>query len=1761
MKKILIFIMSLSVLFFSACSKDKQEITDIRAKGFDENAQVLFVEFNKNIAIEGLGVKKEREIFINNKSTKVKYQFENPKRMLIFLDLEPKQVYKIKVDLSDILSDAKELEFDIQTSASKMAVDGYFTHKFEDKSVLVLNVRSSFALNKEKLGKALSILIENKKIDIDRIVIQDDIASVYSKMIDIGQKNTDIRVRLDSSILGLNQDLNYFFILPSKKEFVFQSANIINRSVELKFSKNISLEQNVKELISINPSIEFKTTVFADKINIHANFSPNQIYTIKIAKGLKSDKVLSTQRDYEAKVDFKDYEPAISFSSDGVFLSSKASKKIAFKTLNVKKVHLELWQVFPNNLSEYLRYKNLQGSKNTSSFDSDIFSDADFTSEMVMKREFNIENTKNEWMQHAIILDGLKDLNGVFIVNLYFKEEDIDYIFDDDFPEFKKYRFFEQKAKVSKNLIFSDLALIAQKLDKKIFVDVRDFTTQKAIQNAKIDLISKTNQILDSKMSDSDGLVVFDNVDENKILYISAAKDRQVSILRLSSPLLTDGFDVDGVELNSNNKAFIYTERGVYRPGDDIHLSIVTRNDKGAIKHPIFLSLFDVRNKKLLDKIKLDPISDGTFYKKISLAKNAPSGIYLARVEFGGEVFDKEILVQNIIPNRIKVDLQSPKIIQENDKIDFNISSNYLFGAPSSNLKFQANLYVNKKEFKNTKYPDYIFSNPSVLEQKYSDTLEGSLDEEGKVSQKFTLNALKPSYNLEAILSARVFEKGGRDVESVSKTQIHLYDSFVGIKKLNNNYFSSGAELNFDVIVSDLNETLIPNRTLKYIIYSNDYSWWWDYDNYNEFLQSLKKDKNTQIIASGELRSKDKPARISFDTKNYTGEMFIELIDTYNNTSTGEFFYVGGFGAPSNASIVDTLKIKSDKKEYHVGESAVVEFESIKGAKAIVTLNDNTKILKRFVVDTHDETTSVYINMEKNYKPNVYVSVILLQNYNDYTNDRALRLFGVLPLKIMDENTKLDLDLKVPQKLMPDEEFEVEIQSKNKQAYTYTLAIVDEGLLDLSAFKTPDIWGYFFQKIRFNMAVYDSYDKIIARVSGKLAKIFNTGGDDYISSRANKSKNDEQATRFKPVVLFQSPIRSDENGYAKLKFKMPSYLGSVKVMVVASNENSFGSISKNIQVSAPAIMLETLPRVLRMGDEFKILMEVFKIDDDLNTAKLSLKAKNSLISFNKNEFLIDFKNEKVKNIYIDSNVSANDMGIEELEFSLEAKNYVYKQNVQIDIKALNAISYDSKSFILPAKSSMSFDLNESFINPKAFLSVSAKPILNLNHRLKYLQNYPYGCIEQSTSAVLPQLFLQKLDLKKLEQKHINNINSLIAKYSNFQTANGGFSYWQGLRESDDWASNYAGMFLILAKEQGYYVNEGMYKAWLDYEKRYILDSKADINIKINSLYLLALAKQANLSVMNSIYENKDYMQRLSNVSLWQLGAAYKLAGFDEVALQIASTLSTKPDEKMSYVHTYGSLLRDEAIIANAYKIIYGKNNQELLHSIKQSLEGDSWFSTQSIGYALYALANSFEENSSKNMNAKLKLNNQDIVLNQDKIQNFEFSEGKAFIETQDELFVNFGIEGIKRELEPAFSNKINIQREFYDEDGKELDESSLSSSKIFYMRLRVSLNDNVSGVSNLALTQILPSGWEVVSNILSDEMPSFVNNSSYDFIDIRDDKIMWFFTLYHEREKSFFVKLNAVTPGVYTLSGAYVEAMYDNSYKALGESKKVKVMQ
>lgn len=1772
------------ILFFVACgdsgivAQSTQGIVPTHIK-----PQIVFKEKVSDKTSEIL--ESSGEIRINGKKYFGKYIFESESVLSLLPDspLNANQNYTINFNFDEINKaqgtsiKAKDFTMRFSTDALHSQIErADFIKDSNDLSKMKLEakIHLSQSLPQDSLSQGIKLVdSRNNKIPLQITNLSDRELLVASNAIDFPANDEKFSLSIDKD-LGLEKSQNVMILASNSDSLKIIDIKPIvgdKSSIEIRFSAPLMPNSNIDNFVKISPAVDFRTSLSNDTIILSGNFGTNS-YTIEILKGIKSRDGFALKESVTRKIEFGDKSPQIVFSNNGVFLPDSANKRVAFKSINVKKARLIVRKIYANNITYFLYDNNLQKK------DFNYFSTWDFDKlgDIIFEKEIEISGAKNEWIQNAVDLSKLRDLSGIFVVSLHFDKDGVDYHFPSGMDSWRIDNYFYDKGHIFRQLIFSNIALIAQRFNDEVIISALDIKSNAPLGGVEIQGISKNNKVISKATTDIAGNAklkfsqkVGETDSHSNIAYImgkKVGKSDDFALIKLSAQEISDdGFDTEGITAQNGIKAFIYTDRGVYRPSEKVNINIIARNNDKAINHPIKLTITNPQGKKVLNDYVLKSSGDGVFYYAFESAKNAFTGIYNLKVDIGDNIFTHKIAIESVVPNRIKLDINALDSLDLNKEqnLKFSLQSDYLFGTPASGLEWNINADIRPQQFTSKKYKDWSFESLGKEQYFGGKNLNGKLNDSGFVENSIDISSYVASNkNLTMQITAQVLENNGRAVTQRKNITLKKFDSFVGIKNPTTRYVKSGDSLNLNVVLLDEKENFIKNRNLAYVVYQNNYSWWWDYSNKNDFIRSIKADKNTTIIAKGEFKSKDKISNIKFDIKD-RGEILVEVVDTTNNQSASISLYASSWGEPLDIEKITQLKIKSNKDKYANGDKAKVSFESVRGAKALVTISSDKEILKRYWIPTNDTQTTFEVPIDEKYAPNLYASVFLLQNYDSIDNDRALRLYGVVPLNISNEKAKIALNIKAKDEILPNSTLDIEISNAQNKQVTYTLAIVDEGLINLTNFKTPSPYNYFYAKTKYNIRNYDTYDYIIGKIEGAVINSFSVGGDEELAGAVGKGRNDENAKRFKPVVHFIPPTKSDSKGRAKISFAVPSYIGSLRVMLVAVDNNSYGNAQKDIRVSAPVVMLPTIPRSLKVGDSFQMPIEIMKIKDSVNSANIAVRS-DGIIDFDTNLKEIRFDDKKSQTIFFNGRVKEK-LGIENIALQLNSDNFIMRDSTQIDIKAPNPYTQISKNWVLKKGESADISAPSAFIqnSNKGKITLSATPLLNIDHRLRWLVRYPYGCIEQTISSVFPQLFITKLSDENFlpKQQIVDNINAGIARIQSFQTTDGGFSYWQGGNKSDEWGSSYATHFLIMAKMNGYQVSESVLKKAISYLKNHI-----DSN-NIYPLYLLSLSDNHQLGAMNEIYEN--HLRNLSTTNRWLLAASYAMAGFDDIALKISNGLSLIPNESQSYYdNSYGSNIRNKAMILQAHKIVTGNIDAELYNEIKSELEGNEWLSTQTSAYALLVMASIKDEAKTGEIRGKITLNNKAQQFNEtkDKIE-FTLNSGSAKVKAQNMLFVNYSWEGITSDSSnDNIKRKMQLSREFvvFDESGGErvIDASALKSGESFYIKITlVPYGRNVIDMKNIALTQNLPSGWEIQNTRLNnDTEPNAVamNNGKVSYTDIRDDKIMWFFDIYESQV--VYVKINAVTPGEYTLPAAYAEAMYDGSYSASSDSFKVRVV-
>lgn len=1779
-----IWLMLLCALFV-ACSDNKsvssytQEIA---------TTPKILITFNEPITTQDkqgsihTADKNDKIIALNGEAIRADYAFKSTYELLIIPSvpaLKPNAEYRLEIKLSKLVDSMLEdnLNLKLHTKPTEVLSASLEPDYIDEKS-FYLNARISLSqiIDTSDIREALkaqSVDFKTKIISLSddagsqipfSFESQKDEINIQSEALPIEQAPKTYTLTLKADYFGFEEDEVLRYVRTARGlEVEDIAANSSQKpSITISFSQILADNANIQDFISITPNIAANIAKSGNKLIISAPFGIAKPYTVRVKEGIKSIDGLELKSPREERIIFEPLPPSLVFSQQGVFLPTIADKKLSFKSINVNRVHLKISRIYPNNITAYLYKQNLIGdvkyNANNAYDEYDtygIYSDFEQLGDVVFEQSFDIPNQANEWIQNQLDFSALKAKEGIFIVELSFGADDVD-AKSLKAQSYDNAYFLRKNGTIQKHLIFSNIALIAQRINDKLEVFALDIASNKPLSQVQIQAISHKNQSIAKANTNEQGIATFENLKD--VMYLSATKGDSTTILRLNAPLVLDSFDVKGLESTQGVNAYIYTDRGVYRPGEKAHINIIARADSKPITHPIYISITSPQGKKVVDKQKLTDNLFGFFNYEFDTDKNAPTGVWRIQADVGGSAFWHNVSLESVVPNRIKVELKTDEEltqaqIAEYDSIPYAISSSYLFGAPAANLTYTNQMYIQGVDFTPKVYRDYTFANPSSLRYSFNDTQEGQLDSKGFVEGIFNVNDLEHlNQNLRAFMSVKVFENGGRYVMARKNIDITLFDSFVGIK-------APKAEVSLDshlkipiIVLSKDSQKLLANRPLTYRIYHSAHSWWWDYDSYDSFARSMKSSRHTKLIQEGSLTSSDKPIMLDF-TPTQHGEMLLEVEDMQNHNTSAVLFYVGMSGEPSLNPKANTLAIKADKSQYQAGERAKISFESVQDAKALVSVVSANKVLERFWLDTKDTESGFELLLKDSYAPNVYVSVSVLQDYKKLDNDRAQRLYGVIPIMVENTESKLNLALQAPQSIRPNTDFSIKLSNKEGKKVAYSVAVVDEGLLNLTDFISPNPWAYFYQKLAFMLESFDNYDLIIGRDMGQIHKVFKVGGDMMLASAQRKDLS--QAQRFKPVAFYTPPIMSDEQGRAEVTYKMPAYMGSVRIMAVALNDTSYGAAAQNMQVSAPVAMLSTIPRSLKIGDVFSLAIEVVPTQHKAGKTTLKL-ASGDKIHLDKQTFTLDFSDTASQIIHTNAKVSPDSIGQDFIDIVLENGDFTMQERTDIDILPFNPYTTLSKKFTLEPNATLTLQNPKHYIkdSQRGYVLISQSPIMSIEHRLRWLIRYPYGCIEQTTSSLISQLFLHLSGADSINKAQIvKDINAGISRIATFQTSDGGFAYWQGGNSADAWGSAYAGHFLLLAKAQGYYVPQDMLRAWINYETYYVKNAPA--KQAIYPLYLLSLAGEPQLGLLNYIYEHN--FNDLDISDKWLLAAAYKLASIDDIAQKITHNLPTKSPkhDESYYKDSYGSNLRDDAIILKAYTDIYKTPKAELAAYIQEQLEGQEWYSTQTLGFSLLALAGnnaSVKADSIMPMKFSLAGKVYDEALDSIKVP-FSAETSKLISQSDKPLYVNQVWEGIllQKDIKPN-AQKIALSREFYDEQGKPIDVGSLPSGSSFYLSLTLTNANKAVDIKNVAITQILPSGWEIENTRLSDEyLPNFARNDA-DYTDMRDDRVMWFLDFNSQKaaERKIFVKINTITPGEYVLPPATADAMYDNSFLA-----------
>jgi uncharacterized protein YfaS (alpha-2-macroglobulin family) len=1653
-------------------------------------------------------------------------------------------------------------------------------------------------IDKESLSKAVRATINSKRLHVN--IEQGTDNNTFEWSIDSikrTKKTQQIILTIDQKRFGAEKNKSVSFDIPPANLFSFVNFSVKPKPephVVLTFSDRISTTQNLDGLLRFNDGTGLKYIVKENQILVYPNKQLTEIHHLTISKNIKNINGITLDRLYEIKPVFKTVAPQVRFLGNGNILAGKTKWIIPFETINLKAVDVVVFKIYSNNIKQFLQENELGSNSDWS-----LSRVGEYIFHTKIDLDTLITKPDNKWKSNAIDLTKMIEAEpgAIYRIGFRFKKsyaltscpvtenekstQDSDntsyYYSDYYYPSGYSWEnrnnpcdnsFYNHRHFPDRNFIAGNIGLTVKNHDNNRYtVYTRNLITAEALSNVTVKFYTYYNQLITEAGTNSKGEV---SVTLNKSPFLIVAQwKNQFAYTRLKggSALSYSKFNTKGEKTQKGLKGYIFGERGVWRPGDTLFLTFVLQDIKQTLPpdHPVLMEVKNARDKKVFTKTKTWGVN-GFYTFKIPTSQEAPTGIWHAKVTIGNQTFSKSLRVETVLPNRLKIEITT-----DDDKFaagrkgTLNLKARWLHGGLASHLKAHVTEIIKKAKTTFKDFKEFTFDDPAKsFNSDEKSVFNDKLDNTGKASMNVILpygKNLPGAFNL--TFSVKVFEPGGRFSIDQKTFRYNAFNQYVGIKPpaLSNNYYlETNKEQKFEVVTVDNEGNKISVNGLKVEVYKLDWSWWYSSNNSNlaGYIDQhyLSKIYSTTI----DTRNGEGSFAITIKYPNW-GRFYVRITDTNGGHSAGTILYFdwpssysrGNRKTPGDATL---LSLSCDKKQYTVGDKATVSFPGTPNSKALISIEKNNKIIKSWWIETTPGESSFTFDITNEMAPNVYAFVSVIQPHHQTENDLPIRAYGVIPLMVNNPATLLKPVLSVPPEIKPESNYTIKVTEAGKREMTYVLAVVDEGLLDLTHFKTPSLHDIFYKKEALAVKTWDLYDDVNGAFGGRLSQVFAVGGDEDLQEMGKRKVN-----RFKPVVTFLGPftLKKGSSGNTHRLF-MPNYTGSVRVMLMAGYKGAYGKAEKTIPVKQPLMVLASMPRTLVPGETLDLPVTIFAMENNIKDVTLSATA-NNLFKINDKKQTVTFngKGEKIAFVKIETGKKS---GTGKVHLTVTSGNNKASYNVTINIRNPNERIYQSKSYSLEAgntvKAVPQFIDNATGYQLNA--SVSSIPPINPEQRINYLIRYPYGCVEQTVSSAFPQLFLNQLT--ELTDEQINdidqNIQNTIERLGTFQEPSGGFTYWQGGSRISDWGTSYAGHFLLLAKESGYYVPSAMLNKWVNYQQniadKWKYDKKRyDDLLQSYRLYTLALAGKPDISAMNRMREIRSITTR----ARLRLAAAYALINKKQIAVQLTENSNTISQINNNYrQNSFGSTIRDEALALETQLLIDEKAKAfKLFKNIADKLGSGNWMSTQTTAFALYAVSLFTHNKQQKDFLFSLKYGDVNKKVNSSKPV---YSTGLTPVKGENIKIKNLSDQNLFVTLETSAvpdpgetvnsSNGLQLDIGYFDMNGNMLQASSLPQGKDFFIKIKVS-NNTVIHRKNIALTAIFPSGWEIL-NTRMNGLGTGLKSSATDYTDIRDDRVNLFFDMPNNTTKTFYILLNAAYPGRYFQSPVTVKAMYDNSVGA-----------
>ena len=1775
------------LLIVSCSSSDVVEILDFSPIGKVERLTTFQIEFNKELASADIIDQWLEDEFIEfEPKINGKFKWVDSKTLIFSPDspLQPIQDYRAtptpKVLFKTLYTLDKE-SFEFSTPDFEATKTDLFWTPIPNevfKLTVQANIYFNYAVVPDQLKKYLSVKVDGKEFSGYSIVSKESSEIIAINLGEIKQtdKSQDVEITVNSgleSVIGkkpLQDSRSFENELPPITQLAITgvSSGVEGQSAWASIgTTQLVDEKKIKDFISIDPAVSVKYFVTDNQIRLEGDFNNLTSITLKIKKGLPGVYGGELEDSFEQIISLVDLQPQISFrDKKSKYLMLGGQQNIEISSVNVDKVEVEVSQVFKNNILHFLDNYSYQ-------YDYDFdYSNYYYTGNFgrtLYSEKIDLPEQKN-WNQYfSLNLNKAirKDYKGLYVVSI---RSDKDRWIND-----------------AKMIAISDLAIITKKGSNGIFVFVNSIKDAEPVEGVEVSVISSNNQEIFTGRTDPTGVIKF--IDEKKILkeftpqLITAQKDDDFNYIDLRETRIeTSRFDVGGEQsISPNYKTFVYSERNIYRPGETVNLSAIIRDDKiGLIKEePINIKVISPTGK-VFGEYKKNLNEQRSFELKIEIPDYAQTGSYFTEIFNGSNslIGSYSFSVEEFVPDKIRVRLTNEKNNYKlGEQVKIDVDAEYLFGAKAAEMKYQADIQLKHSPFYSKSFPKFDFTNSSLLNTNIENTfIDGKLNSEGKASFLYNIPGdLKGNGIISGDAFVSVFDLTGRAVNRIADWSVYPNKYYLGIKS-NDYYFGTNQNITFSFAAVDNNDKPISSlkATAKLVRF--------------EWQTVLKKDYSDQFYYASEKKEivewtrevdlGNTPKDFTFNVSR-SGDYELRLSKKGDDHFVKKEFYAYGWGSSTASSFEvnkeGRVEIVLDKEKYSPNEKAKILFTTPFDGRMLVTVERNS-VLEYQHIDVKNRTAELSLSLNQDYMPNVYITATLYKPHEVKSQTPFLVGHGFASLKVEDQKRKLNTSISALEEVKPRTKQKIKIKTTPNALVTF--AAVDEGILQLTNYKSPNPYEFMYAKRPLGVTSYDLYKLLLP----EIIAIKSSPGGDALANELKKRTNPITSKRFKLFSYWSGIKKANSNGEIEIDFDVPQFNGEVRLMAVSYDGNKFGFADKKMKVKDDLILEVEMPRFLAMNDSLNSTVTLINTTDKKGKVELSIETSGSIKS-EKNKYSVSLNPKGTAQIQIPI-TAVNQIGESKITFTTSGLASV-KESININVNPVVPYSTQSGSGVISADQSVKLELPNNYIQStkQSKIAISNYPSISFADKIKDLVTYPYGCLEQTVSKAFPQIYLEDLIKVAVPQLYRRNnpqyyVKEGIRKVESMQQYNGGFSYWQGSADVNVWASVYATHFLLEAKKASYSVRESVIKNAINYlqetaKKKDIIDyvtfnnnmrsmTKIASKETIYALYVLAMANKADVSTMN-YYKARPNL--LTNDSRYLLAGAYALINNWAAYNQIVQNDFIPENTLRLSGGSFDSEVRANAIALNVLLEVDPTNKQIPLMVKHLAKISNKIYNTQETAFALIALGKAAKLQSSSDLKYSISFNGKDyssINASNISLTNEEIKSNSVTIKAQGKgsAYYFWSVEGISlnNKVKDEDSN-LKIRRKLYNyRTGQEITNGQFNQGDMILGKIELIGMQN--SVDNIVINNIIPAGFEIENPRLTAEnqLNVKVNNPMLiDYLDIRDDRQLIFTKAERNKSTEFYYLLRAVNKGNFTLPPISAESMYDNEYHSINGSGEI----